>query len=508
MASNNQQKQKLAIAAVVVIGIVLGGLILGMKKGPSDGEGHEKHVEHGQHGGGESHHGAAEKVVKGPHGGRLFTDGNFGLEVTLYEQGSEPRFHLYTYQDGKPLAPKETSVQLTMERLGRAPEVFKFSPENDYLKGDADVSEPHSFTVALTAIRAGKTYTFGYEQEEARVMMTDAQLQQAGVELATAGPARIGTKLELLGEVRYNGDRTVQIVPRLAGRVESVAISAGDRVRKGQLLATLSSQGLADLRGELLAAQKRLGLARSTYQREKALWEEKISAEQDYLQARTALQEAEIAVQGSQQKLFALGGSPGTSGNLTHFEIRSPIDGVVTDKHISVGETLKEDSNVFTVSDLSTVWVEATVAAKDLGAIATGQKATVRANAFQASAEGKIAYVSALIGEQTRSAMARIVLPNPKGTWRPGLPVSIEVVAEEADVPVAVVTEGLQSLRDWQVVFGRYGDHLEARPLELGRSDGRRIEVLSGLQAGERYAAKNSFLIKAELGKSGASHDH
>ena len=204
----------------------------------------------------------------------------------------------------------------------------------------------------------------------------------------------------------------------------------------------------------------------------------------------------------------ALGGTAGGGADLTRFEIRAPIAGVVTDKRISVGEALKEDSAVFTVSDLSSVWIEAPVAAKDLGAITGGQKATVRANVFGAKAEGRVAYVSALVGEQTRSATARIVLPNPEGVWRPGLPVTVEVVADEADVPLAVATDALQSVRDWQVVFGRYGDELEARPLELGRSDGRFVEVLGGLNPGERYAATNSFLIKAELGKAAASHDH
>jgi len=116
--------------------------------------------------------------------------------------------------------------------------------------------------------------------------------------------------------------------------------------------------------------------------------------------------------------------------------------------------------------------------------------------------------VSALVGEQTRAATARIVLPNPKGQWRPGLPVKVEVVAAETEVPVAVAAEAIQTVRDWQAVFGRYGEFLEARPLELGRSDGRYVEVLDGLTAGERYAVSNSFLIKADLGKAGASHDH
>ncbi|QDF96994.1 efflux transporter periplasmic adaptor subunit [Azoarcus sp. DD4] len=530
MTSGKQKKQWIAIAAVVAVGIALGTAIVRSEPakpagdahghgahqeaaGHDDaehhgGDGHEAHEDAAGHEDGEHHEDEGGGPVKGPHGGKLFTDGGYGLEVTIFEQGVEPQFRLYTYRDGKPLEPAQSTVELTLGRLGRAPQAFRFAPEGDYLKGDAVVSEPHSFEVAVSATHAGKTYRFGYEQVEARVSLSDAQLREAGVELATAGPARIATTVQLFGEVRYNGDRTVKVVPRLAGRVESVAASAGERVKKGQLLAVLSSHELADQRGEFLAAEQRLALARSAFAREKTLWEEKISAEQDFLQARAALQEAEIAVRGARQKLAALGGAAGAGGDLTRYELRAPIDGVVTDKRISVGEALADDTPVFTVSDLASVWIEATIAAQDLGAIAAGQRATVRANAFPATADGRIDYVSVLVGEQTRAATARIVLPNPDGRWRPGLPVTVEAVAEETEVPVAVAIEAVQTVRDWQVVFGRYGDALEARPLELGRSDGRFVEVQAGLAAGERYAATNSFLIKADLGKAGASHDH
>ncbi len=515
------KKQILAIVAVLAAGLLLGAAILTSEKTAPAADGHGEHQEvaHGDEKGGEhadehkgengdAHDDEHAEPAKGPHGGKLLSDGRYGVEVTIFETGTEPQFRLYTYLDGKPLDAGQSQVELTLERLGQPAQVFKFTKEKDYLKGDAVVVEPHSFAVKVRAVHDGKAYDFGYEQAEARVAMTDAQLQGAGVELAEAGPATIGTTVKLLGEVRYNSDRTVQVVPRLAGLVEAVAANAGDRVRKGQVLAVLSSQALADQRTALLAAQRRLALARTTYEREKTLWEGKISPEQDMLQARAAMQEAEIDAQSARQKLTALGSVPGGDGSLTRYELRAPIDGVVTDKRVSVGESVKEDATVFTVSDLSSVWVEAPVSVQDLAAIATGQKATVRANAFEATADGRIAYVSALMGEQTRSAVARIVVANDKGLWRPGLPVTVNVVAEETRVPVAVAAEAIQDLRDWKVVFGRYDESLEARPLELGRSDGRHVEVLSGLRAGERYAAKNSFVIKAELGKAGASHDH
>ena len=220
------------------------------------------------------------------------------------------------------------------------------------------------------------------------------------------------------------------------------------------------------------------------------------------------MQEAEIAAQSAQQKLASLGGDMQAAGNLTRYEIRSPIDGTVTEKRIAIGESLKDDTNIFFVADLSTVWAEMTVPAKDVNAVKVGQKATIKASAFEAQSTGTLSYVGALVGEQTRTAKARVVLPNPKGIWRPGLPVAVELVSDEIDVPVAVSVEAVQSINEQPAVFGRYGDSFEARPVELGRSDGKFTEVVKGLNAGERYAAKNSFLIKADLGKAGASHDH
>lgn len=375
------------------------------------------------------------------------------------------------------------------------------------MKGNAIIEEPHSFKVKINAQYADKSHQFGYEQIEARVKLTDKQLTINSIEVLTAGPAKIKSTLLLQGEIKLNADKSVHIVPRVSGIVESVKTNAGDKVRKGQVLATISSQLIAEMRSDALAAQKRVGLARATYHREKQLWEEKISAEQDYLQAKYNLQEAEINSQRIQQKLGAIGAGSNTNG-LSRYELRSPIDGVVTNKQISLGQIVSEADSLFEIADLSTVWAEMTIYAKDINTVKTGQKVTIKATAFDAQAIGTIAYVSALVGEQSRTAMARVVLNNPNQSWLPGLPVNIELVADEVEVPLAVSAEGIQTLRDWTVVFGRYSEYFEARPIKLGRRDAQNIEVIEGLSIGEKYAAGNSFLIKADIGKAGASHDH
>ena len=112
------------------------------------------------------------------------------------------------------------------------------------------------------------------------------------------------------------------------------------------------------------------------------------------------------------------------------------------------------------------------------------------------------------MGETTRAATARLTLANGPGSWRPGLFVTVTLVREETTVPIAVSADAIQTFRDWQVVFVKFGDWFEARPLELGRTDGPWVEVLSGLSAGTHYAAANSFAVKAEIGKLGATHDH
>ncbi|CAL61773.1 putative Secretion protein HlyD (partial Cobalt-zinc-cadmium resistance protein CzcB) [Herminiimonas arsenicoxydans] len=356
----------------------------------------------------------------------------------------------------------------------------------------------------------GERHEHGESKEERRdkIVLSDAQIKAAGVTMQITGAANIRTTLILPGEIQFNEDRTAHVVPRLSGVVQSVAADLGQQVKKGQVLAVIASTGLSEQRSELLSAQKRMALARLTFEREKKLWEEKISAEQDYLQAQQTLRESEIAVQNASQKLAALGAGSGSSGAFNRYEIRAPFDGMVVAKHIALGEAVKEDADIFTISDLSSVWAEIAVSAKDLNAVRVGEKVIVKASAFDSSASGTIAYVGSLLGEQTRTATARVTLANPQGTWRPGLFVSIEIVAGETSVPVSVSAEALHSINDKPVVFVKVADGFIAQQVTTGRSDGKSVEIVKGMQAGSEYASTGSFVIKSELGKASAEHAH
>lgn len=455
----------------------------------------------------------ADVETRGAHGGRLLEQDGFALEVTIFERGVPPEFRVYAYDKGKPVKPAGVQLRANLTRLGAQPEAIAFRAQQDFLQSEREVEEPHSFAVEVQAQYGGRSYRWAYEQFEGRIAMDEATARNAGIEVVAAGPALIRSSRQLQGEIQLNQDRLVRVVPRLAGVVTSARLNLGDRVRAGDVLAILESQALGDLKSEYLAARQRLGLARTTAEREKRLWEEKISAEQDYLAGRQALVEAEIAHRNAGQKLTGLGLPRAAIENddaadLTRLSIRSPIDGVVIEKRVATGEAVAAEANIYLIANLSTVWAELTLYPADLEAVRLGQRVKVRASGLNASADGVIAYVGALLGEQTRTAKARITLPNPGERWRPGLFVTVDVEQEERQVAVAVPVEAIQSLRDWKVVFARFGNVFEARPVHLGRSDAKLVEIVSGLAPGQPIAAANSFVLKADLGKAGASHDH
>lgn len=454
---------------------------------------------------------------RGPHGARLLSDDGLRVEMTIYETGVPPHFRIYPYDGaGAPVAPREVELSIELHRVGGRVDPMTFTPEADYLRSNEVVEEPHSFDVKVAARRGGRQSTWSYAQIEGKVQLGADQVRSAGIEILAVGPRRMQTTLELPGEIKADATREAHVVPRLAGVVLEVRKQAGDRVQRGEVMAVISSRELADAKSALIEASHRREFARVALEREESLWRKKISAERDFLAAKRDAEEAVLAEDTAAQKLLALG-LPSASltdlaaqprDGLSRFEIRAPLTGTVVERDVTTGEAVTAEQAIFTVADFSSVWIELSVYARDLGAVRIGQNATVVSSDLGKEATGTINFIGRLVGEATRSAPARLVLRNPTGEWRPGLFVTVRLVREEVEVPLAVSSEAIQAFRDWQVVFVNYGDWFEARPLELGRTDGQWVEVRSGLKAGDRYAARNSFAVKAEIGKLGATHDH
>jgi cobalt-zinc-cadmium efflux system membrane fusion protein len=190
------------------------------------------------------------------------------------------------------------------------------------------------------------------------------------------------------------------------------------------------------------------------------------------------------------------------------YDVTTMLDGSIIEKHVTLGEYVRDDADIFVVADLSTVWVSISVYARFLADVKPGQKVRITSPGVGESTEGAIDYVGPLVGERTRTGRARMILPNPKQTWQPGLFVTAHITVAETRAPVAVPDEAIQTVEGREAVFVRSGNTFSARPVTTGRRGGDLVEIVGGLAAGEDYAAAGSFILKAEFGKSEAAHEH
>ncbi|MFC5548317.1 efflux RND transporter periplasmic adaptor subunit [Massilia aerilata] len=346
----------------------------------------------------------------------------------------------------------------------------------------------------------------GGQEDERAVPMSAAQIKANGIAVEPAGPATIQERLHLPAEIRVDAERSVAIGAPVEGIAQSVLVQAGAAVRRGQALVTIQSPDAAAWRAELASAQARLALAKTAYQREKTLWEERISARQDLEAAQTALKEAEIAAQAARQRLDALGiAADGKVSSIV--TVRAPLDGVVIEKPAVAGQAVDAGKPLLTIADLSRVWVEAAVPADSLAQVGPGMPARISVNALPGALDGTVSFVGPVLGEATRMATARIALPNQARKLRPGMLATVDLLGPPAQAPVTVASDAIQTIHEHDFVFVRTPTGFQAREVSVGRSDGKRTEIVTGMAAGASYAAAGSFLLKAELGKSEAGHD-
>jgi len=195
------------------------------------------------------------------------------------------------------------------------------------------------------------------------------------------------------------------------------------------------------------------------------------------------------------------------SDNLSRFELKSSLDGIVVDRHVTTGEIAGPDRPAFIVADLSTVWIEVSVYQSALSRVVVGRPVHITSGRDGAGANGTISFLSPVVNQDTRTAMARVVMPNPDGAWRPGVFVSV-AVDDAVEAAVVVPRRAVHRLNGGTVVFVVAGDHFETRPVRLGRVGATSAEVTVGLAPGERFADEGSFVVKAELGKSAEHEDH
>lgn len=376
------------------------------------------------------------EAAKGPHNGRLLKDGDFAVEMTIFEDGQDPQFRVYPSREGKPIDPQSVQLTVTLKRLDSEVNTFAFKPEKDYLAGQGVVEEPHSFDVEVVAVEKGKRHVWRYASPEGRTKITAAAAKAGGVEIATAGPATIGETRELFGTVQLATTARSEIRGQFPGRIVSVTKAVGDYVKRGQLLARIES-----------------------------------------------------------------------SESLQVYPVYSTVSGVVAERNGNPGD-VTFDRALYVITDPAQTTVVFNIFPKDLGAVQPGMTVQVETMDGTAIAQVRLGDYLPDGNVEAGTALIRAALPNRGGRLRAGMALRGRITINAVQVPLAVRTEALQRFRDFTVVFANYGEEYEVRILTLGRKSPEWTEVLSGIKPGTPYVAKGAFLIRADVEKSGASHDH
>ena len=354
--------------------------------------------------------------------------------------------------------------------------------------------------------------------ESAEVHLNPSQIEDLGIVVSAVTSGAVDGILELPAEVGFDQNHLAHVSPRVSGFVRSVNVAEGDRVEAGDILAVLNSRPLADAKAGYLSALARLDLAESSFEREERLWERQISAEQDYLNARRALEEARIEVRSSGQQLDALGVDvaslsrmmASTDVSLTRYELAAPISGTIIERHAVLGEVLEEGGQppAFVVADTDSVWVDAAIYGADLGRVRAGAPVTIDPGDGGPPIESTIDFVSPQIGERTRTGRARVVIDNPGDRLRPGMFVTVLAEASDSLPTVRVPVTALQNVDGGTVVFVRSEEGFEVREVRIGRRSDRYAEILAGVSLGEMIASTQTFSLKAELQKGEFDDGH
>jgi cobalt-zinc-cadmium efflux system membrane fusion protein len=327
-------------------------------------------------------------------------------------------------------------------------------------------------------------------------------LAMTDIALGVAEPVSAGG-LRVTGAITYDQNRMSHVGPKTEGRVTELRVEVGSRVSGGQILAHLESPEVGNTRAELVEAEALLEIARENFARETRLEAQGISSRREVLDAEAQLRTIEARRRSAEERLRLLGAASHGEGG--HFDVVAPYDGVVVERHGSRGEVVGPTDQLFTIADLTQLWIELDIFERDLASVAEGQPVEVTTAAWPGRVfPGEIVYVADILDVRSRTLRARVVVENADGALRPGMFATALVRTSGAAPVLAVPRDAVQNVEASDVVWVPAGEPgaFVASPVLLGRElPGGLIEILDGLTAGDSLVVAGAFTLKAELAR-------
>lgn len=339
--------------------------------------------------------------------------------------------------------------------------------------------------------------------------LTDAQINQAGITVEQIAETSVQDAVTLTATIQPDQDRIAHVAARVPGRIVRVSATLGQRVSRGQTLAVLDSLEIGEARSVHRQARSEVSLAQADFERYERLYKEQIVPQKEWLRARAQLEKSQSALRAASEKLKLLGASPDGQGSV--FPVSAPFAGIVIEKKAVVGELAEPQDMLFTVADLSTVWIEANLFEQDLGRVKVGSDAVVSVAAYpNETFRGKLSYISNTMDKETRTARARIEVPNPGEKLKLDMFATVVLQTETATKGLVVPQDAVVIIDNKPSVYVEHSGGFEARPVELGDKLQGRVVLKSGVKPGDLVVVGGAYELKARQLKSqlGSGHAH
>jgi membrane fusion protein, heavy metal efflux system len=369
------------------------------------------------------------------------------------------------------------------------------------------------FTTDVTAFTAqrDKLASDQHQDEGISVRLSADESRRAGIKIERLEPVEFADTLAAFGTIGANRNSFARVTSPVAGRLVKIVVDLGAQVSAGETLAALESPELAEVRTAYHQGKTELDLAQINFDRAQKLFADKSVAQKDLLRAQADYERARSALAAVEAKLATLGvAAAAPAGSSPAFlAVNAPLAGTVVERTAVLGEYAQAYQALFTVADLSTVWVETNLYDRDQAEVAVGAPATVSVSAYPGQRfAGKVAYVGNILDKDTRTAVARVEVANVDGRLKPGLFANVEIEKTQRQAALRLPENALVLLQGQMTAFVAHGDDFEPRPVEIGERIGGMIVIKSGLEAGDQVVVGGTYALKARLLKSQIGDAH
>ncbi len=337
------------------------------------------------------------------------------------------------------------------------------------------------------------------------------EMNTAGIKVEELKAQSLVDQVILTATIRANQDRIAHVAPRVSARIIKVNASLGDKVRPGQPLAQLDSIELGEAHSTYRQAQSQFSLAKSDFDRAQKLKAEDIIPEKDYLRSRSEFEKARASLRAAEDKLRLLDASPHESdtSSFSRFPLNAPFAGTVIEKDAVLGELARPDKSIFTIADLSILWIEANLFEKDLGRVRVGAAASVIINAYPGEIfKGRLTYISSTVDKESRTVQARVEVPNPDGRLKPEMFATASIDTASTSKALTLPQQAVLLVNGQAMAFVQEAGGFEPRPVELGDKIGDRVVIRSGIREGDKLVVAGAYALKARMLKSQIGDAH